>query len=160
PRPIILSLGRINWKKGLDRLIMAMALVPDAHLVIAGNDEEGYQPHLKVLAAVHGVAERVQFVGPVHGADKWELMRTADVFALPLYNENFGNGVLEAMACGVPVVVTPEVGLARAVQEAGAGLVTPGTPSALGRTLAHLLADKDQRRQMSERGRRSASEEF
>ena len=69
------------------------------------------------------MADRVQFVGPVHGAEKWQLIRAADVFALPSYNENFGNAVLEAMACGVPVVVTPEVGLAGAVRDAGAGLV-------------------------------------
>ena len=103
----MLFLGRINWKKGLDRLIPAMAHVPGTDLLIAGNDEENYTPTLQALAERCGVAERVRFLGPVHGRDKWRLMATADVFALPSYSENFGIAALEAMACGVPVVVTP-----------------------------------------------------
>jgi glycosyltransferase involved in cell wall biosynthesis len=97
-RPTVLCLGRISWKKGIDRLIKAMALVPDARLVIAGNDEEGYLPRLEQLARQHGVAGRTEFTGPVYGQAKWDLMTSADVFALPSHSENFGNAVLEAMA--------------------------------------------------------------
>ena len=106
----MLSLGRVNWKKGLDRLIPAMEFVPGAHLVIAGNDEENYQPRLQELARLGGVADRVHFVGEARDISKWNLFAAADVFALPSYSENFGIAVLEAMASGVPVVVTKEVG--------------------------------------------------
>jgi glycosyltransferase involved in cell wall biosynthesis len=142
-QPFILSLGRINWKKGLDRLIVAMTYLPHASLVIAGNDEEGLRPRLEKIARSAGVAERVQFMGPVYGNAKWALLRKAHAFALPSYSENFGIAVLEAMACAVPVVVTPEVGLATTVDKAGAGLVVAGEPDTLGPALAELINDAE-----------------
>jgi glycosyltransferase involved in cell wall biosynthesis len=157
-RPFVLSLGRINWKKGLDRLIRAMVHVPGADLVIAGNDEEGYRSRLEEMAS--GLGGRVRFVGPVYGPGKWELMRSATVFALPSYSENFGIAVLEAMACGVPVVVTPEVGLASAINEAGAGIVVEGEPEKLGAELSRLLADPARCRLMGTAGRKAAEEKF
>lgn len=159
PSPLkwrILSLGRVNWKKGLDRLIMAMRHVPDAELVIAGNDEEGYWPSLEQLARRCGVADRVTYCGSVHGAGKWDLIRSADVFAMPSYSENFGIAALEAMACGRPVVVTPEVGLAGDISESGAGLVVGGEPASLGPALARVLTATEQREAMGRAGRAAA----
>jgi glycosyltransferase involved in cell wall biosynthesis len=87
-------------------------------------------------------------------------MAAADVFALPSYSENFGIAVLEAMACGVPVVVTPEVGLAEAVTCTGAGRVVVGDPEPLGRCLAELIARPDLRVSLGRAGRRAAEERF
>jgi glycosyltransferase involved in cell wall biosynthesis len=151
--PIVLCLGRINWKKGLDRLIGAIVHVPEARLVIAGNDEENYTGELKALSVQFGVAERVFFVGAVHGAEKWAWFRKADVFALASHSENFGIAVLEAMACGRPVLVTPEVGLAEVVAREGAGLVADGTPAAFGQALKRLAADPAARTRMGQAGR-------
>ena len=159
-QPAILFLGRINWKKGLDRLISAMVFVPHAKLIIAGNDEEGYQPALEKLAGSCGVAERVEFVGPVHGRDKWALLQNADVFALTSYSENFGIAVLEAMASGLPVVITPEVGLAGAVEAAKCGVVVQGEAAAIGEALSELLADPGRRKQMGDAGRRLAQQHY
>lgn len=158
--PTVLSLGRVNWKKGLDRLIAAMAHVEGARLLIAGNDEEAYRPKLEDLARVHGVADRVEFKGAVHGDAKWDLISRAGVFVLASYSENFGNVVLEAMACGVPVVVTPEVGLAPAVQTSQSGLVVDGDPAILGRAIAGLLARPDERLRLGENGRRCVAARF
>ena len=66
-RPFVLFLGRLNWKKGLDRLIPAMQQVTNADLLIAGNDEENYRPELEALARQCGVVDRVRFLGPVDG---------------------------------------------------------------------------------------------
>ena len=66
-RPYVLFLGRLNWKKGLDRLIPAMEQVTNADLLIAGNDEENYRPELEALARRCGVVDRVRFLGPVDG---------------------------------------------------------------------------------------------
>lgn len=159
-KPTILSLGRINWKKGLDRLIRAMKYVPDAQLVIVGNDEEGYLPKLEALASEQGVASRVEFKPAVLGAAKWDMIAGADVFVLASYSENFGNVALEAMASGVPVVVTPEVGLASTIRASGAGLVVDGDPPVLGKAIAELLKNPDRRRSMGENGRRSVDESF
>ncbi len=159
-RPYLLFLGRINWKKGLDRLIPALTLVPDVNLVVAGNDEENYRPALEALATREGVRERVHFVGPVYGQDKQLLLRDALALVLPSYSENFGNVVLEAMAAGCPAVVTEEVGLADVVRSSGAGVVTGGTPAALGNALQRLTADAEARRAMGEQGRRIVATDY
>jgi glycosyltransferase involved in cell wall biosynthesis len=148
-----LFIGRINWKKGLDRLICALPFVPDCRLVIAGNDEEQYQPGLEILATQKGVHERISFIGPVYGLDKRAILGRATALVLPSYSENFGNVALEGMAAGCPVVVTPEVGAADLVLEAGAGVVLDGSPEKLGRGIADLIADPERGRTMGQRGR-------
>jgi glycosyltransferase involved in cell wall biosynthesis len=144
---LLLFLGRVNWKKGLDRLIDAMRGV-DARLVIAGPDEEGYATTLR--ARGH---ERIEFRGPVAGEEKESLLRRAAALVLPSLSENFGNVVLEAMANATPVVVTPEVGLAADVEAAGAGVVTASEPAALAAALNALLGDAARREEMGRRGR-------
>jgi len=158
--PFVLFVGRVNWKKGLDRLIPAMKRVPFARLVIAGNDEEGYLPSLRALASREGVGDRVRFLGPVQGGDKRALFAAAAVFALPSYSENFGNAALEAMAAGVPVVLTPEVGLAADAGACGAGIVTSGEPEPLGAEIGRLLRDESLRKSMGDRGRVCAIDRF
>jgi glycosyltransferase involved in cell wall biosynthesis len=158
PRPLtaskwrILSLGRLNWKKGLERLIEAMKYIPEAELVLAGNDEDSYWPRLEQLARRCEMSDRVTYTGAVHGQRKWDLIRSADLFVMPSYSENFGLAALEAMACGRPVVVTPDVGLARDISAAGAGLVVAGEPDVLGPALARLLSAAGQRQRMGEAG--------
>ena len=159
-RPTILFLGRVNWKKGLDRLISAMVHLPEADLLIAGDDDGGYRRTLEALAGRLGIASRVRFLGPVLGREKWALFAAAHVLALPSYSENFGNVILEAMSAGCPVVVTPEVGLAGVVRESGAGLVTPGDPEPLARALRSILIDRNAGRAMGEAGRRTVAERF
>ncbi len=140
---LLLFLGRVNWKKGLDRLIEAMRGI-DARLVIAGNDEENY-------AATLPRAPNVEFAGAVSGDAKNALLRRAAALVLPSLSENFGNVVLEAMAQATPVVVTPQVGLAADVGAAGAGIVTE--PESLGAALNALLADPARAEEMGRRGR-------
>jgi glycosyltransferase involved in cell wall biosynthesis len=156
----VLFLGRINWKKGLDRLIRAWSYVPGVKLVIAGNDEESYQQELERIADDAGVAERVRFVGMVDGDEKWRLLRRAKMFVLPSYSENFGIAVLEAMLMACPVIVTPEIGLAETVAESKAGLVSDGDPASLGAAVVELLGDRDRRREMGSSGRRLAATSY
>ena len=158
--PVILSLGRINWKKRLDLLIEALPHVPQARLIIAGNDEERCRAKLEQLAQRLDVGHRVEFAGPVYGADKWRLLACADLFALLSHSENFGNAALEAMAAGVPVVTRSAVGIAGAVRHAGAGVVVDGDAAMVGAAMASLLANPATRRRMSEAGRRAAREQF
>jgi glycosyltransferase involved in cell wall biosynthesis len=156
PERYVLFLSRINWKKGLDRLIKAWQWVPDVPLVIAGNDDEGYQPKLEELARSLGMADRVIFLGPVRDAHKWALYEQAQLFVLPSYSENFGNVVAEAMAMGCPVAVTPEVGIAPLVEATGAGLVVDGEPEKLAAGIRKLLADPQRRLEMGRRGAEAA----
>lgn len=158
PRPYALFLSRINWKKGLDRLIRAWQAVPDLTLVIAGNDEDGYQRELEGRAAAAGITARVRFVGPVTDEHKWALYEEAQMFILPSYSENFGNVVAEAMAMACPVIVTPEVGLASLLLETGSGVVADGEAHALAAAVRKLHADPVARQEMGLSGRKTVTE--
>jgi len=85
--PVVLTLGRLTAKKGLDVLVRAFAIAarrsPDALLVIAGPDDEGLKPRLRVLAAEEGVADRLVFTGMLHGKEKLAALAATDVWALP-----------------------------------------------------------------------------
>jgi glycosyltransferase involved in cell wall biosynthesis len=159
-RPYVLFLGRLNWKKGLDRLIPAMKQVNNADLLIAGNDEENYRPELEALARRCGVVDRVHFLGAVYGEKKWALLSSAQILAVPSYSENFGNVVLEAMAAGCAVIVTPEVGLASIVHEVGCGLVASGDPANLGVEIKRLLDDHERRQFMGRVGRQTVEARY
>lgn len=158
--PYVLFLGRINWKKGLDRLIGALARVPAIRLVIAGNDEERYRAVLEPIAERLGVLSRMTFAGSVHGADKAALLSNARLLVLPSYSENFGNVVIEAMAAGCAVIVSKEVGLADTLLATRSGMVVDGDPDTLAEAISRLLGDAALRREMGERGRRLARERF
>jgi glycosyltransferase involved in cell wall biosynthesis len=156
PERYVLFLSRINWKKGLDRLVTAWQWIPEMPLIIAGNDDEGYQPQLEELARASGVADRVIFLGPVRDEHKWALYERAQLFVLPSYSENFGNVVAEAMAMACPVVLTAEVGIAPLVEAAGAGRIVDGKPEKLAAAIRELLADPRRREEMGRRGAEAA----
>jgi glycosyltransferase involved in cell wall biosynthesis len=158
--PYLLFLGRLSWKKQIDLLIHALSRVAALRLIVAGPDDEGLRPELESLARRTGAAERVRFAGEVHGADRRALLHGASAVALVSVAENFGNAVLEAMACAVPVLVTPGVGLAGEVEDAGAGRVVAADPEAIGVALAALAADPERARAMGLRGRVAVEERF
>lgn len=153
----VLFLGRLSWKKGLDRLLAALPTTR-LRLLVAGNDDEGYTRVLLDQARALGVAEQVECIGPVVGAEKHWLLRQARCLALTSYNENFGNVVVEAMAAGTPVVVTPEVAAQSHVQAARAGLVVRGEPEPLRQALSLYFHDDARRERAGEAGRRYARE--
>ncbi|MCC6212788.1 MAG: glycosyltransferase [Burkholderiales bacterium] len=154
--PLLLIIGRISWKKGIDRLIAALPGMPGIPLAVAGNDDENHWPALEKLASERGVGDRVHFVGPAYGPMKNALFARCSMVVLPSHSENFGNVVLEAMAAGRAVVVTPEVGAADLVREADAGLVCSGEPEPLAAAIRGLLADPARLARMGENGRRFA----
>jgi len=159
--PYVLFLGRVSWKKGLDRLIRAIPhMSSDLKVVIAGNDEEGLRPALQAQADQLKVGGRILFTGAVDANQKQALLTRARLLVLPSYSENFGNVVVEAMAAGCAVVVTPEVGIAPTVKETGAGWVVDGDPQTLGGHMSELSANDALRREMGERGRATARREF
>jgi glycosyltransferase involved in cell wall biosynthesis len=103
-----LFLSRIHPKKGIDMLLQAWAALRPAgwRLVIAGPDDSGHLPPLQSLARSLGIAGDVDFLGPQYGQAKWDLLRSADLFVLPSYSENFGIVIPEALAMGVPCITT------------------------------------------------------
>jgi glycosyltransferase involved in cell wall biosynthesis len=158
--PYLLYIGRINWKKGLDRLIASLPMVPHLRLVVAGNDEERYQHRLKEIIKQEDLGNRVKFVGPVYGDDKSALLRKAVALALVSHSENFGNVVLEAMAVGCPVIVSPQVGLAGVVERVRSGVVVEPEPNVLARAIREVWSDQGLRKAMGERGRAVVEAEY
>jgi glycosyltransferase involved in cell wall biosynthesis len=138
----ILSLGRIVWVKGLERLIAALPEAPKVRLVLAGNDPEDYAMFLTREAARLGVADRVVVLARhIEGADKEALFRAARGFAMPSLSENFGIAAIEAMRRGLPVIVTPEVGVADLVRKSAGGIVVAGETSSIALGMKRLMAD-------------------
>jgi glycosyltransferase involved in cell wall biosynthesis len=152
-KPYALFVGRLHWKKGLDRLIRSWRTVADLPLIIVGNDETGYGAELAQIAQTEGVADRVIFAGPASDEDKWALYANAELTILPSYSENFGNVVVEAMAVGCPVVVTETVGSAATVREAGAGVISDGAPANLAQAINTIHQHGELRQSMGRKGR-------
>jgi len=157
-KKIILYLGRISFKKGLDLLVRAVEevvkQVKDVHWVIAGPDDEGYGKKLRGWIEEKGFENQVTFLGLVEGDDQLALLRDSDIFCLPSHQENFGMAVVEAMAAGLPVVVSDQVNLYQEISSARAGLVTRCEAEEVRKALCRLLQDEELRREMGENGRR------
>jgi glycosyltransferase involved in cell wall biosynthesis len=106
---MVLSLGRIHPKKGIDRLLHAWAIIertfPEWRLRIVGPSEGGYSAGLASLAANLGL-RRLTIEGPIYGHERLAAYREADLFVLPTLNENFGLSVAECLAAGTPVIST------------------------------------------------------
>ena len=83
-----------------------------------------------------------------------EVLRDADIFALPSYSENFGIAVVEAMACRLPVIISNKVNIWREVERAKAGLVVDCNIESLSEAMNDLIDDKEARAQMGEAGRK------
>ncbi len=140
-KKLLLFLSRIHVKKGADLLIEAFARVaqrdPNLHLVMAGPDQQGLQAELQALAQKLGVAQRITWTGMLQGELKWGAFRAASAFVLPSHQENFGIVVAEALACGVPVLISDKVNIWREIAADNVGWVAPDT---LEGTLANLEA--------------------
>jgi glycosyltransferase involved in cell wall biosynthesis len=145
--PYVLVLSRLHPKKGLELLLPAfLSLAKQSEfaewkLVLAGDGDAEYVSLLRGLAEREGLSERVVFAGWLQGEQKRVMLQRASLLALTSYQENFGLCVVEAMACGVPVIISPHVNLAPEVEEAGAGWVTPLEVGALESTLAEIMGD-------------------
>ena len=160
-QPDILYLGRINWKKGLERLIECVEPISDAKVVIAGNDEEDHASKLRRLVAASELDARIRIVDRfVSGASKEALLAAAKIFVLPSLSENFGNVVLEAMMRGKPVIVSRDVGAADIVERSNAGLVFDGSPKDLASKIQQLLNDPVLSQSMGQAGAKAAREHY
>ncbi len=128
---LALFMGRIHPKKGCDLLIDAFAQVlgrhPEWHLVFAGPDQVEWRNELDRRAEWLGIADRITWTGMLSGAMKWGALRSAEVFVLPSHQENFGVVVSEALAVGVPTLMSNKVNIWREIQADGAGIVADDT---------------------------------
>jgi glycosyltransferase involved in cell wall biosynthesis len=161
---IILFFGRINFKKGLDILAKAYGAVArrrqDVHLVIAGPDNEGWGARVRTWLSEEGVLGRTTFTGMLLGPDKLAVLRDASMFVLPSYTENFGLAVIEAMAVGLPIIISDKVNIWREVESAGAGKVVPCEAGKLTEAILDLLDKPEMAREIGQKGQALVRDEF
>jgi glycosyltransferase involved in cell wall biosynthesis len=152
--------GRVDPQKGVETLIEALAqLPPEASARIAGPVDEQELERLRGVAARHGVAERVQFTGPLPAEEIPRAYADADAVAFPVtWLEPFGLVPLEAMATGRPVVATGTGGSAEYLRDgANSLLFAPGDAGALAAALRRLAGDAELRERLRSEGLRTAA---
>lgn len=160
----ILFLGRINTIKGLDILVECFkklcGIYNDLYLVIVGPDNKGYSERVKKWLKDAGLLERSLFTGMLTGRDKLAAILDAEVFVLPSYSENFGIAVIEAMACGIPVVVSNKVGISREIEGSNAGIVVETNPESVFKGVKALLDNDVLSKKVAYNGRKLVEEYY
>jgi glycosyltransferase involved in cell wall biosynthesis len=156
---VLLYAHRIFPNKGLDLLIRALVALPSSvHLAVVGPiGHRAFAAECERLATGLGLGSRVGFFGPVAGEQMSTVLFAADIFVLPARRDTFPMSVLEAMACGRPVVVTntcQSVELLRDSVE-----IAEPTPDGLARAITCLL-DPAERRSLGEKARELIRTEF
>jgi len=160
PRPepgLVVSVGRLVPKKGMDTLVRALALLPEARCAVIGSGPQADE--LAALARSLGVADRVELLGARAQPEVRALLARASAFALPCRRDAEGDednvplSILEAMEQALPVVSTPIAGIPEVVGPDTGVLVPPDDADALAAALRGLLADEDHRRRLGEGGR-------
>ncbi|BAY60598.1 hypothetical protein NIES22_06570 [Calothrix brevissima NIES-22] len=151
--PVILFLSRLHPKKGLDYLIPALTKLSNYRftLVLAGSGSPEYETEVKSLLVSHGIQNRTHFTGFVNGEIKELLMQGADLFALTSYSENFGVAVMEALAAGLPVVLTPGVAVADMVAKERLGYVAELNIDAIASAIQEVFDYPQQAKKMGDR---------
>ncbi|WP_024590387.1 MULTISPECIES: glycosyltransferase family 4 protein [unclassified Pseudoalteromonas] len=158
----VVFLGRIGERKGTGDLIRAFQKVkiscPNAQLELAGD---GDIEKFTELASELEVLDSIKFLGWVSGNKKLSVLKTADIYCLPSYNEGFPMGVIEAMSAGVCVVSTYAGGIPDAIESGKDGLlVNAGDIEALAQAIINLIQDRELNRKLVEVGKIKFEEHF
>jgi glycosyltransferase involved in cell wall biosynthesis len=162
-RKILLFLGRIHPKKGVEELVHAWARVrrlrpavfDEWMVAIAGWDDGGHQARIEAVVREENVADHVIFTGPICGDKKHAVLRHAGAFILPSYGEGMPMAVLEAWSYGLPIFMTRACNLTEGF-DGDAAFEIAAAPEEMARTLAEVLGDSAALRLAGQRGRRLA----
>jgi glycosyltransferase involved in cell wall biosynthesis len=142
-RRILLFLGRFDPKKAARLVIKAFAERTDTHpevtLVMVGPDDKDEGPVLRSLVP-ETICDRVLWTGMLLGDEKWGAFRSAETFVIPSHTENYCIAAVEALACGVPVLMSDKVNIHSMVSTQGAGYVENDDLAGCGRLLDRWLA--------------------
>jgi len=168
---IVVFVGAIVERKGIDLLVRAWKMVqekyPEALLLLVGQDKFGKEDvnknHLelyveKIRSIIRDNSSNVIFAGRQENVD--EYFKSADVFVLPSRNEGFGNVILEAMACGLPVVVTYMDGVSGETVSNGVNGFVVNNETELADSIIRLFGDRNLAEEMGRVGRHRACRDF
>ncbi|HEX2838690.1 MAG TPA: glycosyltransferase [Phycisphaerales bacterium] len=155
--PVVLFLSRLHYKKGVEFLIEAAGELAKrgvkAQFAIAGTGDDQYLKFLQERAERVGVTDRVHFVGQVKGAEKLSLYQNADAFVLPTSQENFGLVLIEAMACGTPVVTTKGTDIWQDVLASGGASIVSQSAVEIADAVQRIVTNPEQQRAMGSAAR-------
>ena len=160
---VILFLGRLHSIKGLDVLARSFARISrkykDCTLLVAGPDEDGSQKRMESLLLTEHALDRTVFTGMLTGRDKLAALKCADLFVLSSYSEGFSIAVLEALAGGLPVVISRQCNFPEVSEHAAGFVVEPEEP-AVTQAISTLLSDGGLRLAMGRNGRRLVRKKY
>lgn len=159
--PVLLFLGRLNAKKGLDILIESyskvLKVIPDARLVIVGGwDPPSYKSIIQNRVSNLFLNGKIVFTGPLFGDEKYSALIAADVFVLPSIAENFCTSMFEAMQCGLPVIISENLNLSSEVKKAKAGIVVKRDSDSFTQAIIDFLTGNYDSSEFSKNGLRFA----
>lgn len=159
---IILNVGRLHHKKGLDLLPSALQPLLDIRwkMVFVGGDDDGTKTYLEKLFEKANLSEKVHFIPGCNPQQLPTIYSAANLFVLPSRHENFGNVVAEALACGCPVLISDKVGFHYELTEAGVGWVLPRVARKWTTLLGELLQSRDRLQALGIQGRKWANSVF
>jgi glycosyltransferase involved in cell wall biosynthesis len=153
--PYVIFLARLDFMKGLDRLIAGFALLAQRHsdvqLVIAGPNGDARADAERQVVTL-GIFHRVHFVGELSGTDKFSALAGAVCFCQPSRHEGFSISVIEAMACGTPAVVSPDMDIP-GLTDNGGGILTAPDPRSIAIALSQFVNDPLKRADASSKAR-------
>jgi glycosyltransferase involved in cell wall biosynthesis len=145
-------MSRLHHKKGVEHLIDAATELlrrgVKARFAVAGAGDPGYEAFLKGRAHALGLDDRVHFLGQVKGAEKVSLLQNADAFVLPTSQENFGLVLVEAMACGTPVVTTKGTDIWQDVEGSGGAVIVGQSAAQIADAVQGIITNPEKQRAM------------
>lgn len=160
-KTLIIFLGRIDPKKGLDLLARAFANAyqkfPETHLIIAGQDNIGFLPTAQRYFREAGCADAVTFTGMLTGDLKYAALAAATIYVAPSYSEGFSMSVLEGMASGLPCVITTGCNFPEASEVAE---IVDIDAEQIGNALIKLLQNPSKAKEMGDRARKFILENY
>ena len=160
---VILFMGRLHSKKGLDVLARSYARIASKYrntvLLVAGPDEGGTQKKMEAILKTSPASSSTVFTGLLTGRNKLAALRCADLFVLPSYSEGFSTAILEALAAGLPVVISKQSNFPE-VSEHNAGFVVEPNDVAVTEAISTLLSDEQLRARMGCNGRDLVREKY
>jgi glycosyltransferase involved in cell wall biosynthesis len=154
----LLFLGRLTWIKGVHMLIKALKYVksvePDLKLKLAGPSDLRYEKYLRELTEMLHLKSSVDFLGPIHGDEKYRIIKCSRILVLPSFKEYTPSVLLEAQALGVPVIATRVGAVPEMVLDGETGLlVKAGDSYELAESIIMLVKNDDLRRRFSVKAR-------